>query len=42
MITSYKVSSTKEELNKKPVKHIHPKKHHTYVSCHEQPTATFT
>ena len=31
MITSYKESSTKEELNKKPLKHSHPKKHHTYV-----------
>ena len=42
MITSYKESSTKEELNKKPIKHGHPKKHHTYVACQEQPTATFT
>ena len=42
MITSYKESSTKGEPNKKPIKHSHPKKHHTYVSCQEQPTATFT
>ena len=42
MITSYKESSTKGELNKKPIKHSHPKKHHTYVSCQEQPTAIFT
>ena len=26
MITSYKESSTKEKLNKKPIKHGHPKK----------------
>ena len=31
MITSYKESSTKEELNEKPIKHAHPKKHHTYI-----------
>ena len=41
MITSYKESSTKEKLNKKPIKHGHPKKHHTYVSWQERPTATF-
>ena len=27
MITSYKESSTKEELNKKPIKHGHPTPH---------------
>ena len=42
MITSYKESSTKEKLNKKPIKHGHTKKHHTYVLWQEQPTATFT
>ena len=31
MITSCKESSTKEELNEKPIKHGHPKKHHTYL-----------
>ena len=41
MITSCKESTTKEELNKKPIKHVHPKKHHTDVSCQEQHTATF-
>ena len=42
MITSYKESNTKGELGKKPLKHSHPKKHHTYILCQEQPTATFT
>ena len=42
MITSYKESSTKEKLNKKPIKHGHTKKHHTYVLGQERPTATFT
>ena len=42
MITSYKESSTKVKLNKNPIKLGHPKKHHTYVSWQEQPTATFT
>ena len=31
MITSYKESSTKEELNEKPTKHSHSQKHHTYI-----------
>ena len=30
MIIAYKESSTKEELNEKPMKHGHPEKHHTY------------
>ena len=31
MITSCKESSTKEELNGKPMKHGHPKKHHIFI-----------
>ena len=42
MITSYKESSTKEKLYKKPIKHGHTTKHHTYVLWQERPTATFT
>ena len=31
MITSYKESSIKEEMNEKPIKHGHSQKHHTYI-----------
>ena len=31
MITSYKESSTKEELNEKPINYGNPPKHHTYI-----------